>query len=110
MTATSATFPRLAGRLEPLIKAGQEGMWRAATRAAMYNAFRTAGRPPQIRRRPRNWPLSQLNGATPTKAAIARRSSVPNSGNSASSVRAVIRPMLGTLRRRSSWARQIARL
>src|SRR6266446_7533288 len=45
-------------------------------------------RPPQIVRRPRRVPLSHLRGATPTKAAICCRVSVPNSGSSSSNVRA----------------------
>jgi hypothetical protein len=41
---------------------------------------RTWARPPQIVRVPRSLPLSWLNGATPTRAAIFRRLSVPSSG------------------------------
>ena len=46
----------------------------------MYNTVRTCARPPQIVRRPRKVPLSQLSGATPTNAAICWRLRVPNSG------------------------------
>ena len=44
-------------------------------------------RPPQMARRPRMVPLSRLSGATPTSAATWRRSMVPSSFSSASSVR-----------------------
>ena len=58
----------------------------------MYSVARTEARPPQMLRRPRHWPLSRLNGARPTNAAICRRSNWPSSGNSASSVRATTGP------------------
>lgn len=44
---------------------------------AMYKTLRTSERPPQIWRFPCNRPLSQLKGATPTKAATFLRSIVP---------------------------------
>ena len=71
----------------------------------MYNTVRTCARPPQIVRRPRRVPLSQLRGATPTKAAICCRVSVPNSGSSSSNVRAHTGPMPGALCNRSSFSR-----
>src|SRR5947209_8146693 len=46
----------------------------------MYNTVRTCARPPHIVRRPRRGPLSPLRGATPTKAAICCRVSVPQRG------------------------------
>ena len=51
-----------------------------ATNAPMYRAARTRARPPQTVRLPRSVPLSRLKGATPTRAAISRRSNVPSSG------------------------------
>ena len=62
------------------------GLRLIATREHMYRTARTGDRPPQIIRRPRSLPLSRLNGATPTSAAIFLRLSVPSSGNSANSV------------------------
>ena len=50
--------------------------------------------------------ISRLKGATPANAAIVRRSSRPNSGSSASNVRAVVGPTPGTVRSRSSCTRQ----
>jgi hypothetical protein len=70
---------------------------RAAVTVAIYSTFRTSARPPQIMRRPRCWPLSRANGATPVSAAIARRLSVPNSGNRATKVATVTRPTPGAL-------------
>ena len=55
---------------------------------------------------PRMVPRSQLNGATPAKAAIRWRLSVPNSGSSSRSVRAETGPMPGTLRYKVSRSRQ----
>ena len=40
----------------------------------MYKAARIRARPPHTVRLPRSVPLSRLKGATPTKAAICRRS------------------------------------
>ena len=59
---------------------------------------RTRARPPQIVRLPRSLPLSRLKGATPTRAAIARRFSRPSSGSWASSVSESCSPTPGTLR------------
>ena len=61
-------------------------------------------------RRPRMAPQSRLTGATPTRAAIRRRSRRPSSGSSAIRVRAVIVPMPGTEVSRSSAARQAGSL
>src|SRR5438552_1188655 len=77
----------------------------SAATVAMYSTARTAARPPQQVRAPRRVPLSRFSGATPTKAAICLRSSVPNSGRSASRVRLNTGPTPGTLCSRSSWAR-----
>src|SRR5882724_97452 len=73
---------------------------------AMYRTRRTGARPPVTMRRPRSVPLSRLNGATPTRAAILRRVSRPSSGRSAMRVNAVTGPIPGTERRRSSASRQ----
>ena len=71
---TLAGFPaalsRSANRLMP-------GLERMAERAAMYSTARRSARPPQIARFPRNFPLSQAWGATPTREAISRRFRVP---------------------------------
>lgn len=53
-----------------------------AASVAMYRARRTCALPPQIMRLPRSLPESRLNGATPTRAAIWRPSSIPSSGSS----------------------------
>ena len=60
-----------------------------AAYAPRYNTRRTADRPPPIKRFPFQRPLSRFTGATPTKAATCSREMVPNSGNSANSVRLV---------------------
>ena len=62
----------------------------------MKRVARTVARPPGMVRRPRNVPLSQLIGATPTRAAILRRVSWPSSGSSAIRVRRVTGPTPGT--------------
>src|SRR5437879_3077990 len=72
----------------------------------MYSVLRTGARPPQMWRVPRCWPLSQFNGATPTRAAIRRRLSCPSSGKSASSVVAKTGPTPGVVRSRFSLSRQ----
>ena len=54
----------------------------------MNKAARTLLRPPPMKLRPRHWPDWRVHGARPHSAAMLRRSSVPSSGNSASSVRA----------------------
>ena len=77
-----------------------------AVKVGMYRAVRTLARPPMTMRRPRKQPLSRLIGATPTKAAILRRSRLPSSGSSAIKVRAEVLPMPGTEASRSSAARQ----
>ena len=63
----------------------------------MERAARTEARPPQTERRPRQAPLSRLKGATPTRAAISWRLSVPSSGTSASKVWQATGPMPGML-------------
>lgn len=62
----------------------------------MYNVERTWARPPQTVRLPRSVPLSRWKGATPTKAAIWRRWSVPSSGSSAKRLTEVTCPTPGT--------------
>ena len=74
---------------------------------AIYNEHLTWALPPQIVRLPRNWPLSRLKGANPTKAAIWRRLMRPNSGRLANSEVAVVSPMPGTPCNKSSLARQL---
>src|SRR5712672_3174536 len=86
------------------------GLARLATRAAIKSAVRTVGRPPAMERRPRIVPLSRLIGATPTRAAILRRSRRPSSGNSAIRVRRVAFPTPGTLASRSASACQAGAL
>ena len=71
----------------------------------MDNTVRTCARPPQIIRRPRRVPLAPLRGATPTKAALCCRVSVPNAGRSRSNVRAHTGPMPLALCHRSSFSR-----
>src|SRR2546426_8983447 len=71
----------------------------------MYNTVRTCARPPQMVRRPRRVPLSQFSGATPTKAAICCRVSVPNSGSSSRNVWAHTGPMPLALCNTSSFSR-----
>ena len=53
---------------------------RVAANAAMYSVRRTCALPPRMMRLPRSLPESQLNGATPTSAAMRRRSSVTELG------------------------------
>ena len=77
-----------------------------AVKVGMYRAVRTLARPPMTMRRPRKQPLARLIGATPTSAAISRRSRRPSSGSSAIKVRAEVLPMPGTEASRSSAARQ----
>ena len=82
------------------------GLRRIAVRVAMNRTRRTEPRPPRIMRRPRSVPLSRLNGARPTRAAMRRRSNRPSSGSSAISVKAVIGPTPGTEVSRFSVSRQ----
>ena len=86
---------RLAGGDEALVKGLEVGVRRVAVSAAMESARRTWARPPQQRRRPRRVPLSRLNGATPTRAAICWREQAPSSGKSASRVAAAAGLMPG---------------
>src|SRR5919202_992329 len=78
------------------------GCQRVAVRAAVYRAARTLGRPPQTLRLPRQVPLSQFRGATPTRAASGLWPSRPSSGSSASRVALTTGPIPGTLRSRSA--------
>ena len=75
-----------------------------AVRQAMSSGARTSTRPPWTRRLPRKPPLSRFMGATPARAAIWWRSTVPSSGSSTISVRATTSPMPGTLLSRSCLA------
>src|ERR687886_2240405 len=63
-------------------------------------------RPPQMTRLPCARPLSRLNGATPTSAAMARWSRWPSSGSRASRVAESTGPTPLALRSRSSCSRQ----
>ena len=76
-----------------------------ATKAPMYSTARTRARPPQVVRLPLWRPLSRLNGATPTRAAICFRPREPRSGRPASNVMDTWFPTPGTLRRSSSFSR-----
>ena len=67
-------------------------MTRVALGVAMYGTARTDARPSQMRRGPRQAPLSRLKGATPTSAATCWRVQRPSSGISASKVAAVTGP------------------
>jgi hypothetical protein len=82
------------------------GVQEVALRAAMSSVWRTVDQPPAIARWPRQAPLSRLTGATPTRAAVRRRSRRSSSGSSAIRVRAVIWPLPGTEVSRSWAARQ----
>lgn len=82
------------------------GLKRIAVIIAIYKTARTSERPPQVRRFPRYFPLSQFIGATPTSAAIDRRSSFPSSGRLASKDVDNTSPTPGTLRRRLSCSLQ----
>jgi len=53
-----------------------------AVMVAMYRVQRTLVRPPKMARLPRMKPESRLRGATPTRAAIFWRLSLPSSGSS----------------------------
>jgi hypothetical protein len=64
---------------------------------AIYKTQRTSARPPFVLRLPRLLPLSLLNGAVPTRAAICLRLQTPSSGRVAINVAAVIFPTPGVL-------------
>ena len=81
------------------------GLTREALRVAMYKTARRCDLPPQTVRLPRNRPLSRFNGATPTKAAIWRRDSVPSSGRPVIRLTESTWPTPGTLRSKSSFSR-----
>ena len=97
MQAVIMTFGFLPSAWRRSAKALMTGLKRRALRAAMYRLERTVLRPTRIQRRPRMEPLSQLKGATPTRAEIFARLRCPNSGMSASSVALVPGPMPGAL-------------
>src|SRR5438105_8845444 len=78
--------------------------------AAMKSTERTEARPPAMKLLPRHSPDCRVKGARPMRLATCRRSSVPSSGTSPSSVRVVMRPTPGTLARRSSFSRQTGEL
>ena len=74
MHATTATFfgrPRSTRLLSCWLMTGFQ---RVADSVAIYRAFRTLVRPPAMVRLPRICPESRLIGATPTSAAMRRRS------------------------------------
>src|SRR5581483_632152 len=50
------------------------GLKRAATMAPMNRTRRTLARPPPMKLLPRHWPDCRVQGASPTRAAICRRS------------------------------------
>ena len=97
----------LPGFEQTLIEAPQDWVVLAChKRCHVERGTDVGARPPQTVRLPLSVPLSRLNGATPTRAAIFLRSRVPSSGSSAMRVRAVTSPMPGTLLSRSSVSRQ----
>ena len=83
---------RLARGQEPLVEVLMTGLQRVAVNAPMYREVRTLARPPQTVRLPLIVPLSRLKGATPTRAAICLRFSVPSSGRYARRVRETCSP------------------
>src|ERR1700694_4480583 len=85
MAATRATFLGLPLAHKRSYSERIVGFRREATRAAMYNTALMCALPPQTERLPRSLPLSQLSGATPTRAAISFRFSRPSSGRLPSS-------------------------
>ena len=106
MQAVRMTLGRLPARFRRSANARITGLNCLALKAAMYSARRTDPRPPQIDRWPRNWPLSRLKGARPTREAICWRLSFPNSGSSATSDALVAGPTPGTDCSNSDWLRQ----
>src|SRR6266852_1570028 len=62
--------------------------------------------PPPMKLLPRHLPDCRVQGASPARAAIWRRSSEPSSGSSAIRVRAMVGPMPGTEASRSSFSAQ----
>src|SRR6202030_1819478 len=84
------------------------GLQRAATIAPTNKELRTLLRPPPIMLLPRHCPDWRVQGASPTRAAICRRSSEPSSGSSAIRVRAIVFPTPGTEARRYSFSTQTA--
>ena len=109
MAAVMATLAGLPPAIRRSSRARMAGLWRVAVRVGMYRALRRLARPPMTMRRPRKVPLSRLTGATPTRLAMRRRSSLPSSGSSAMSVRAEVLPMPGTEASSSSVSRQAGR-
>ncbi len=71
---------RFTGRQQLLVEVADDRVVTAAHQRCHIERARTRERPPQTVRWPLRVPLSRLKGATPTRAAICRRSSVPNSG------------------------------
>ena len=80
MQAVRASFLGFPAASSRWWKSRMTGLKRLATNALMYRGARTRARPPQTVRLPRRVPLSRLKGATLTRAATCRRSSVPSSG------------------------------
>ena len=103
MIATILGFPAATSLSR---KSFSTGLYRVAAIAPMNNTLRTLHRPPPMKLLPRHFPDWRVQGARPTRAAISRRSRVPNSGRSAIRVRAMIGPMPGTEASRSSFSRQ----
>src|SRR5438270_7408908 len=77
-----------------------------AESAARKMAERAAGRPPPIMLLPFHLPDLRVNGATPIRLAILRRSRRPSSGTSARTLRAIVLPTPGKVTSRSSFSRQ----
>ena len=101
--ATFLDFPALTKRRknERII-----GFHRTAATVPMYRIERICSLPPQIRRLPLNLPLSQLKGATPTRAEIFLPLIVPNSGKPDKKDRDTTDPTPGVLWRSFSFCFQ----
>ena len=96
---------RLPCRKQPLIEGSEHRIVSTGDQRTHVEHRAQSGLPPQTLRLPRRGPLSLLKGATPTRAAIRLRFSVPNSGKYASSDNESCSPTPCTERRRSSFSR-----
>ena len=103
-TGCEGQLLRLTRGQQPLIEVPDDGVEASVYQRSHVESGAARARPPHTVRLPRSVPLSPLNGATPTSAAICRRSSVPSSGRYARRVRESCFPTPGTVRRRSSFS------
>src|SRR5439155_21230778 len=93
-TGDERHFLGLAGRAQALVEGTDDRVVPGRDQGG-HVQDRAHPRPaPQTMRRPRNVPLSQLRGATPTSAVMALWPSRPSSGRSAKRVQAVVGPIL----------------